>query len=59
MGFFTELFARPRPDDAIHFRNALAFLESMSPSDRADIGIKPADFPRMAREMARRQHAGA
>jgi len=52
MAFFTELFSRPRPDEFIRFRSALAFLESLSPSDRADIGIKPADFPRMAREMA-------
>lgn len=55
MGFFTELFARPRPEEMIRFRNALAMLESMSPSDRADIGVKPADFPRVAREMAQRR----
>lgn len=52
MPFLTELFSRPRPDDIERFRNALVFLESLSPSDRADIGIKPADFPRVAREMA-------
>ena len=55
MGFFTELFARPRPDETQHFRIALATLEAMSPADRADIGIKPADFPRIAREMASRR----
>lgn len=55
MGFFTELFARPRPEEVLRFRNALAMLELMSPSDRADIGIKPADFPRIAREMAARR----
>jgi hypothetical protein len=55
MGFFTEMFVRPRPEEVIRFRNALAVLESMSPSDRADIGVKPADFPRMAREMSRRR----
>lgn len=55
MGFFTEMFARPRPDEVERFRNALAFLESMSPADRSDIGIRPADFPRIAREMAERR----
>lgn len=55
MGFFTELFVRPRPEETLKLRNALAMLESMSPSDRADIGIRPADFPRLAREMAARR----
>jgi uncharacterized protein YjiS (DUF1127 family) len=56
MGFFTELFARPRPDsESARLRRALCMLEAMSPSDCADIGVKPADFPRMAREMARRK----
>lgn len=54
MGFFTELFARPRPKHEIAYRNALAVLNGMTPADRADIGIKPADFPRIAREMAQR-----
>lgn len=40
-------------DGACH--NALAFLESLSPADRSDIGIRPADFPRIAREMAGRR----
>lgn len=57
MGFFTELFSRPRPDEVERFRNALVFLESMSPADRADIGIRLADFPRIAREMAERRAA--
>lgn len=55
MGFFTEMLARPRPDEVERFRNALAFLESLSPADRSDIGIRPADFPRVAREMAGRR----
>lgn len=55
MGFFTEMLARPRPGEAERFRNALAFLESLSPADRSDIGIRPADFPRVAREMAGRR----
>ena len=52
MGFFTELFARPRPKHESRYRKALALLDGMSANDRADIGIKPADFPRIAREMA-------
>ena len=52
MGFFTELFARPRPKHERNYRAALATLDAMTASDRADIGIKPADFPRIAREMA-------
>jgi len=55
MGFFTELFSRPRPEAVERYRNALIFLESMSPSDRTDIGIRPADFPRIAREMSQRR----
>ncbi|MFD1983159.1 hypothetical protein ACFSOZ_10800 [Mesorhizobium newzealandense] len=52
MGFFTEMFARPRPQEHLRYRSALALLLSMSNADRADIGIKPADFPRIAREMS-------
>jgi uncharacterized protein YjiS (DUF1127 family) len=54
MGFFTELFARPRPKHEGRYRAALAVLDAMSPADRADIGVKPADFPRIAREMSLR-----
>jgi hypothetical protein len=53
MPFWTELFSRPRPD-ALRQGAALQFLEGLSPADRADIGIRPADFPRIARSMARR-----
>ena len=56
MPFLTELFTRPRPVEIERLNNALAFLESLSPADRADIGIRPADFPRVAREMSRRGH---
>ena len=52
MGFFTELFSRPRPKHEANYRVALAMLNAMSPAERADIGIKPADFPRIAREMS-------
>lgn len=54
MGFFTELFSRPKPREELRYRAALATLNAMSPAERADIGIKPADFPRIAREMAMR-----
>ena len=54
MGFFTELFARPRPKHERNYQAALALLNSMNSADRADIGIKPADFPRIARQMALR-----
>ncbi len=54
MAFVTELFARPRPQEEVRYRTALALLNAMSNSDRADIGIKPADFPRIAREMSMR-----
>lgn len=52
MRFFTELFSRPRPREDQRYRAALATLNAMSPAEWADIGIKPADFPRIAREMA-------
>lgn len=52
MGFFTELFMRPRPTEQDRYRAAMVVLNQMSNRDRADIGIKPADFPRVAREMA-------
>lgn len=54
MGFYTELFSRPRPQANARYRAALALLNAMTNADRADIGIKPADFPRIAREMAMR-----
>lgn len=54
MGFFTELFARPRPKHQRNYQAALSLLNAMSPADRADIGIKPADFPRVAREISLR-----
>lgn len=54
MGFFTELFSRPRPQAEARYRAALALLHAMSNAERADINIKPADFPRVAREMSMR-----
>lgn len=52
MGLFTDLFSRPRPREEARYRTALALLNAMNSSERADIGIKPKDFPRIAREMA-------
>lgn len=55
MSYFTRFFLGPRPDaEAERVQRALRFLEALSPSDRTDIGIKPADFPRIARQMAQR-----
>lgn len=54
MGFLTELFARPRPQEDLRYRSALVMLNAMTSADRADAGVKPADFPRIARQMARR-----
>ena len=55
MGFFTEMFSRKRRKENERLREAFAMLESMTPADRADIGIKPADCPRVAREIAYRR----
>ena len=52
MNIRSMFFSRPRPD--ARYRAALAMLNGMSNSDRADIGIRPADFPRIAREMSGR-----
>lgn len=55
MRFYTEFFTRPRLAEVARYRAALATLNAMTNADRADIGIKPADFPRIAREMTVRQ----
>ena len=54
MGFFTEFFARPRPKEWKRVRAALAVLNAPDEADRIDIGIRPADFPRIGRAMAAR-----
>ena len=53
MSFLIDFATRHRANDSA-YREALAMLQGMSPSDRADIGIKQADFARIAREMSRR-----
>jgi hypothetical protein len=50
MGFFTELFVRPRPREQARYRAAMAVLHAMANTDRTGNDIKPADFPRIARE---------
>lgn len=52
MAFLARLFAYTRNTETQRYRAALTMLEGMSNADRADINIKPADFPRIAREMA-------
>jgi uncharacterized protein YjiS (DUF1127 family) len=54
MGFYTELFSRARPREQARYRAALALLHAMTNADRTDIGIKPADLPRVAREMGQK-----
>lgn len=52
MSYFHQLFRRPQGESQ-RYREAISFLNAMSPADQADIGIKPADFPRIARQMSR------
>lgn len=54
MGFQTEFFSRPRPEVQAHYRAALALLHAMCKADRRDPSVRPADFPRLARELAAR-----
>ena len=54
MGFKTELFSRPRPVAQPHYRAALALLHAMCKADRCELGVRPADFPRLTRELAAR-----
>ncbi|MDQ0997761.1 uncharacterized protein YjiS (DUF1127 family) [Phyllobacterium ifriqiyense] len=54
MSFIFDFATRGRRRNDADYRNALALLNSMSAADRADIGIKQADFTRIAREMTRR-----
>lgn len=54
MGFLTELFSRPRPQEQARYRSSLALIHAMTNVERTDLAIKPADFPRLAREIAMR-----
>ncbi|MET0170344.1 MAG: hypothetical protein ABW191_08220 [Aliihoeflea sp.] len=51
MGLFTEFFARPRPVQTEQQRGML-ILNMMNLAELSDLGIKPADFPNIARDMA-------
>ena len=51
-GVQDRIVSRPRPEEQARYRAALALLHAMSNADRTEIGIKPADFPRIAREMS-------
>lgn len=55
MGFYTEMFSRPRPQDAERLRNAMALLEPASRPERPEIGDRPVDFPRLARATSARR----
>lgn len=50
MGFLTELFSRPRPQELARYRAARALHHTVMSSERAGIDVKPADFPRIARQ---------
>ena len=54
MSFLIDFATRSRRNNDSAYREALAMLQGMSASDRTDIGIKQADFARIAREMSRR-----
>jgi hypothetical protein len=54
MGFLTELFSRPRPQEEARYRAALALLYAMNSADRCEAGVKPPDFPHIARRRAPR-----
>lgn len=49
MGFHTELFSRPRPQEEIRYRPSLVVLLATNSTDRFEFGTKPADFPRIGR----------
>lgn len=53
MAFRTEMFSRPRPNEQAHYNALLALLHVMCRADRNDPGVRPADFPRLARELAK------
>ncbi|MGH6761805.1 MAG: hypothetical protein ACRECW_09515 [Phyllobacterium sp.] len=54
MRFLSRYIGRSPTPYAQGYRDAMTMLNGMSATDCADIGIKPADFSRIAREMASR-----
>jgi len=53
MAFRTEMFSRPRPNEQAHYNAHLALIHVMCKADRSDPAMRSADFPRLARELAR------
>lgn len=49
MGFLTEMFSRPRPNESGRFSTAAAVAAAWSATRRIDDTGRPADFPRQAR----------
>lgn len=54
MRIFSGLMGRRPSKKDRAYSNAMDVLRGMTAADCADIGIKPADFSRIAREMASR-----
>lgn len=54
MGFFTEFFTRPRPQEPERYRPVFTMLGASRPSERIDLAAVPADFPRIARRKVMR-----
>ena len=54
MVFPTELFSRPRSRRQMPAGVAFLLREGERIVERGDAGARPADFPRLAREMALR-----
>ncbi|MCO6385469.1 hypothetical protein [Aliihoeflea sp. 40Bstr573] len=52
MGILTEFFAKPRPMRPSHQSRGMLILNAMGSAELSDLGIKPADFPHIARDMA-------
>jgi len=50
MGFLTEMFSRPRPGVIGRLPAGHAGVETAGPGRRIDFAIRPADFPRLARD---------
>jgi hypothetical protein len=49
MGFLTEMFSRPRHQEAGRFSTIAAVAAAWSETRRIDETARPADFPRNAR----------
>lgn len=54
MGFLTEMFSRPRPHELGRTQSIDAVVQSVRGNGRFDVDCRPADFPKLPRELARR-----